>query len=145
MLYDPLRFLSLERKTGQVLAGTAVIDVVPSLDRHGQQLPGKFDAFLGDQQVATATLTPFCCTARVLMRRGFSPGTILVMRHRGSGTESLRAPIKVAAGLTVREDRCGPRFSSWKALCLRAVGAPIAPQAMTAINHHRPTSNSMED
>jgi hypothetical protein len=34
--------------------------------------------------------------------------------------------------------------SAWKA-SLRAVRAPIAPQAMTAINHHRPTSNSMED
>jgi hypothetical protein len=135
----------LERKTGQAPAGTAVVEVAPSLDRHGQRLSSKFDAFLGEQRIAMATETPFCCSARALVKRGHAADTILIMRHRGFGTESLKALINVAARLTVREDRCGPRFSSWKALCLRAVGAPIAQQATTDVHHHRPTFNSMED
>jgi hypothetical protein len=108
--------------------GTATIEVTPSFDRHGRRLPDKFDAFLNNELVARATRTPFCCAARALINRRWSPATILVMRHRGSPTESLGAPISVAARLTVREDRCGPRFDAWKAMPLRAVDAPIAPK-----------------
>jgi hypothetical protein len=90
-------------------------------------------------------MTPFCCSARALMKRGFPADTILIMRHRGSDTESLRAPINIAARLTVREDRCGPRFSARKPMRLRAVGAPIAPPVTTAIPHQGPTFKSMED
>jgi hypothetical protein len=109
------------------LFGTIIIDVAPSLDSRGQRLPGKFNAFRSDEQIARATTTPFCCSARALIKRGVPPKTILVMRHRGSTTESLRAPINVAARLTVREDRCGPRFDVWKAVPLRAADVPIAP------------------
>jgi hypothetical protein len=61
------------------------------------------------------------------------------------GADERGTPIEIATGLTVREDRCGPRFSSWRTLCFRAVGAPIAEQTTTAAHHHRPTFNSMED
>jgi hypothetical protein len=137
MLYDPLRFRGLERKTGQPPTGTAVIDVAPSLDRLGEQLPSKFDAFLGPR---TATTTPFCCLARALMKLGLAVETILIMQRRGSDIESLRAPINTAAYLTVREDRCDTRFSAWKAMGLGAAGAPIA-----LPYQHGPTFNSMED
>jgi hypothetical protein len=144
MLHDHLRDRGLECKTGDEPFGTVVIEVAPSFDHLGQRLPDKFDAFLSDERIANATTTPFCCAARALMRRGFAPDTILLMRHRGSGTVSLTAPIITAARLTVREDRCGPRFIRWKALCLRAVGAPIARPGTTAIHHHGSTFNSAE-
>jgi hypothetical protein len=54
MLHDPLRDRGLECKTGDEPFGTVVIEVAPALDRHGERLPSKFDAFLADQQVATA-------------------------------------------------------------------------------------------
>src|SRR5262249_6843783 len=127
MLHDPLRDRGLECKIGDELLGTVVIEIAPSFDHRGHRLPGKFDAFLSEEEIATATKTPFCCAARALIMRGWPPDTILVMRHRGSAIESLRAPIGVAARLTVREDRCGPRFDVWKAMPLRAVDAPVAP------------------
>jgi hypothetical protein len=137
MLHDPLRDSGLECKTGDEPLGTVVIEVAPSFDHRGLRLPDKFDAFLSDERIARATTTPFCCAARELIKRGLSPDTILSMQHRGSGTESLKATISIAARLTVREDRCGPRFSPWKALCLRAVGAPIAPTLRALIPHQR--------
>jgi hypothetical protein len=140
MLHDPLRDRGFECKTSD--EPTAIIDVVPSVDSRGQRLPDKFDAFLSDERIARAATAPFCCAARVLIERGWPPDTILVMRHRCSTTESFRTPINVAAQLTVREDRCGPRFDRWRPMPLRAVDAPIAQPGTAATPQGMPSKFS---
>jgi hypothetical protein len=34
--------------------------------------------------------TPFCTAARLLLERGYAPGTLVVMRHAGSSTNATR-------------------------------------------------------
>jgi hypothetical protein len=43
--------------------------------------------------------------ARTLLGQGYSPDTILTMRHEGSQTEALRAPIGTAAELVISGGR----------------------------------------
>ena len=60
--------------------------------------------------------TPFFDSARKLLEIGAEPTDLLVMRHQGSSTPSLRARIAVAAKLAVTDTRVGPP--------IRSVGGP---------------------
>ena len=51
---------------------------------------------------------PFCDAARELIRIGYSPESMLVMRREGSQVEALRGRIGPAAGLTVEDGRFVP-------------------------------------
>jgi hypothetical protein len=76
--------------------------------------PGTFLAKI-DGKLICKPRTPFCTVARVLIERGYPPGALLVMRHAGSDTDSLRATIAAAAKLAVRDDRQGrPRFVDYR-------------------------------
>jgi hypothetical protein len=57
--------------------------------------------------------------------------TWIVMRYWGSVTDALMANVGAAFKLTVRVDRCVPRFNTWKTMPMRAVEAPTA-RAKTA-------------
>jgi hypothetical protein len=104
-----------------------VIIVIPTFNRRGRPLAGRFDAFHDDQLIANASKTPFLDGARQLLKRGFAANTLVVMRHQGSPVDSLRARICDAARLTVAEgDRVGIHFQRWKAFPSSAVEAPIA-------------------
>ncbi|SRR6266567_8534353 len=79
----------------------------------------RFAARLDGRVLVASSRQPFLDAARVLLREGHDPRSVLVMRHRGSSTESLHACLGVAAGLTVEErDARPPRFARWKALHL---------------------------
>jgi hypothetical protein len=59
---------------------------------------------------------PFFDSARKLLEVGADPNDLLVMRHQGSGTASLRARIGAAAKLAVHETNAGPRHTPWRDL-----------------------------
>ncbi len=63
---------------------------------------GQFEARLGagGRLLVASSTTPFLDAARALLKLGYAPDTILTMRHDGSTTEALRAPIGKAARLT---------------------------------------------
>jgi hypothetical protein len=150
MLFDPLRQSVVERNTDSGdLGADIIITIRPALDRNGDRLAGRFDAFYEGRLIYKASRAPFCDSARALQRLGIAPETTIILRHAGSLTDSLRSTVGSAAELSVREDRCGPRFSAWKAMPLRAVEAPIARPARAAPPHPNPGDgpivNSRED
>lgn len=68
-----------------------------------------------DGEVVTTSRTPFLSAARVLLERGHSSDTILMMSHAGSDTVALRATLGAAAKLTVIEsETVGPRFGRYR-------------------------------
>lgn len=87
------------------------IVISPRADR-----PGLFEARLGDELLCVSS-TPFLSAARVLAGRGHGADTPLVMRHSGSGIDSLRSSVGTAAALTVVErDRKPIKFERWRPL-----------------------------
>jgi hypothetical protein len=71
---------------------------------------------------------PFLDAARVLMEKGYDPNALLVMKHLGSDTIALRAPLGKAARLTIEEGPHGPRFVGLRTDPKTRVAAPpIAP------------------
>jgi hypothetical protein len=87
---------------------------------------GHFAAYLGDVSLCPSTRAPLCDAARVLLGRGFDPATMLIMRHRDSGVDALRARLAVAARQTVEDRPSGgkpPRFVRHRPMPDRAEGA----------------------
>jgi hypothetical protein len=91
----------------------AIIIVVEPADRHD-----RWRAQLADDEVIVlASRQPFVDSARRLLERGHDPATVLLMRHKDSGVDSLRGQIGIAAGLTIceRDDgRTPPTFKRWR-------------------------------
>jgi hypothetical protein len=85
------------------------IVIAPAGDRTDADV---FTAHWGDRRLATSR-TPFFESARKLLELGADPGDVLIMRHRGSDTVSLRARVGVAAKLRVKETAAGPRYVPW--------------------------------
>jgi hypothetical protein len=76
------------------------------------KVTGKFEARLEDgRMIVRASRTPFCDAARRLLDEGVDPGTQLIMRHAGSETDALRSTVRVAAKLTV--DNQKTVFHKW--------------------------------
>jgi hypothetical protein len=91
--------------------------------------PGRFMGRLGDGRVVvTSSSTPFFAAARALLAAGVHPGCMLMMRHSTAISDSLRATISAAAGLTVDEHN-GTLFAPWKPFLRSAFSAAIAPKA----------------
>jgi hypothetical protein len=70
-----------------------------------------YDARIGDRLICTSR-QPLLAAARVLVGEGVDPSAVLEMKRPGSSHVALRAPVGVAARLTVDESR--PRFVPWK-------------------------------
>jgi len=75
---------------------------------------GRFDGWIeGFGQVVASSTQPFLDAARELIKRNVAPTTILMMRHKKTGTDSLRGPIDKAAKLEINKGRFaeyqGPR------------------------------------
>jgi hypothetical protein len=98
--------------------------------------PGYFTARLTDgRELVTSSRHPVLDAARVLLGEGCDPATILISRHAGTGTVSLRAPIGDAAKLTVAEGALDPpRFRLWKPFISRE-GSPRTRQNEQAAIH----------
>jgi hypothetical protein len=115
------------------LASPLVIVVSPT------KSAGHFQARLqqSNEVLVKNSRQPFLDAARVLVERGYDPSVLLVMKHLGSDTVSLRAPLGKAAKLTVEEGPHGPRFVPFRTGAKTRVAAPsIAPSLGTATHLH---------
>jgi hypothetical protein len=59
----------------------------------------RYDAYLGTRLLAAGTRQPLLDGARALLRLGFDPTTVVVLKHIGPDTECLRGRIGTVAGL----------------------------------------------
>ena len=99
------------------------ITITPAPRSHG-----RYQAHLdGDGRILCVSRTPFFDAARELIGDGHDPNLMLVLRHAGSDTGSLRAKLGSAAGLTVEETPYGPKLRRWNAISTPAVTSRIAP------------------
>jgi hypothetical protein len=85
---------------------------------------------------------PFLDAARVLMEKGADPNALLVMKHSGSDSVALRAPLAKAAKLTVEEGPHGPRFVAFRTGPKTRVAAPPIAPSPGAANTTPPAANS---
>jgi hypothetical protein len=98
----------------------SIIVILAPLDRRG-----RFSARLIDgRPLVSSSRLPFCDSARELIRLGYAPDLLLLMRHEGSSVVALRSMIGTAAKLTVEESAHGPIFRSAREGPQSAVAAP---------------------
>ncbi len=96
---------------------------------------GRYQARLdGDGRVLCVSRTPFFDAARKLVEVGYDPDTTLVLRHEGSGTDSLQARLGTAASLTVEETPFGPRLRRSESFSAGGDGATHRPKQIGAIS-----------
>ena len=74
---------------------------------------GRFDGWVDGKQIVFSSRTPFLTAARALLKQGVDPAAILVMRHRKTGTDSLRGQIGRVAKFVVKEGPVGPKFARY--------------------------------
>lgn len=75
--------------------------------------PGMFSARLENGELVCRSHSPFFDSARALLTRGYSPTTIVAMRHNGTKHDALRAMLSTAAALSAEHDG-HPRFRRWR-------------------------------
>jgi hypothetical protein len=81
---------------------------------------GRFEVHYGKgSEVLLVSRQPLLDTARVLIRVGCRPDAIIAMRRQTSISDDLRAPLGIAAKLTVDETRTV--FAKWKPFSQSAV------------------------
>jgi hypothetical protein len=104
-----------------MLAATTpiVLVVMPSLNVDGRKAYSTrgqlFDGKVEGRRIVKRSTIPFCDAARALLAEGINPDTVLVMRHEGKVHDALRSTVRVAAGLTVKDDSVGkPVFRKWE-------------------------------
>ena len=119
-------------------ARSLLITVTPS-----SRSPGQFEARLNDRQLCVSK-TPFFEAARVLMAEGVDPRTMLVMRHAGSQTDSLRASLAAASALTVEETIYGPKLRRWKPFSALDGSLRIAPTVPSGSWSHAKDSDALQ-
>jgi hypothetical protein len=89
---------------------------------------GSFAAYACGMQLCSSSRTPLCDAARALLLAGLDPVTVLIMRHRGSAVDALRARLGAAAQFTIGDDRFGrPKIRRWKPPSGDVAAPPIAP------------------
>ena len=94
---------------------------------------GRYQAYLGGQQeLLCVSRQPFLDSARKLLGFGHERRTLLVMQWTGSKGWALRAPLGVAAKLTV--DEHNGVFAKWKPYSRSAVPPGNANSARTVPN-----------
>ena len=87
---------------------------------------GRFEARLdGHDRVLCVSRTPFSDAARELLAQGYDPNGLLMLRHGGSDTDSLK------------ETGYGPQFQPWKPFSTLPVGARNAPDDPSKAPYHQ--------
>lgn len=81
----------------------------------------------GKRALTCTSRSPLLDGARGLLADGRDPAATLVMRHSGSATDAMTAPIGLAATLTVKETMNGPRLACWNTFPADPVAPGIAP------------------
>jgi hypothetical protein len=98
---------------------------------------GRFTASLTDGSLLIASSRqPFFDGARQLIKLGYDPATVLVMRSVGSDIDCLTATVGAAAKLTVEESAHGPVFRSHRMASPSAVERPRSMQSNQAATQH---------
>jgi hypothetical protein len=121
------------------LPSSALVIVVSST-----KLAGHFQAKLqqSKEDLVKNSRQPFLDAGRVLLEKGCDRNVLLVMKHEGSDTVALRAPLGKAAKLAVEAGPHGPRFVAFRTGPKTRVAAPpIAPSVGAAIS--LPETNSL--
>jgi hypothetical protein len=114
-----------------------VVTVSPSREADGRQACSSrgplWDVkFLG-RTLATRTPQPLLDGARALLAGGIDEYSRLVMRHEGQNHDALRSTVRVAAGLTVKDNRVGkPVFAPHQPYPASALGKPPVRQSELA-------------
>jgi hypothetical protein len=127
-------------RTTHPVADIAIL--VEPIDHHG-----RFRAYADGRMIVASSRQPLLDVARALMSQGHDPLTMLVLRHAGSGIDSLMATIGVAARLTVEERKDGtktPRFAPWKPWERAERSPKIAPRRQPVAGH-RPIRNARQE
>ena len=96
------------------------VELLIYLEARGQ---GRFDAFIANSPIVTASTQPICDAARVLHRLGYPDELRVVVSHRGANHDAIHGPLGVWRRLRVREGRGGPRFAKWEPFPSRPVRA----------------------
>lgn len=85
---------------------------------------GRVHARLGNRLLCT-TDTPLTSCARILLREGVPPSTVIEIAREGSDRWDMRSTIGRAAALTVIEnERVGPVFRPYRAFPSRVASRP---------------------
>jgi hypothetical protein len=87
--------------------------VMPCKPELHRKWAGVFEVKLGETIICRSR-QPFVDGARALLAMGYDPEMVLVMRHATTGTDALKAKLRVAAKLAV--DTSGPHLRRWKAM-----------------------------
>jgi hypothetical protein len=95
---------------------------------------GRFEACL-DGTIICRSRTPLLTSARVLLRQGYDPNSIISMRVDGSATTSMRMHLGAAANLTVEEGRGSPRFVRYRPPANKRGQEVRGYRPQTAISH----------
>jgi hypothetical protein len=104
-----------------------------------KEAPSRFGVFSSrlegaDRYLVPSSRSPFFDAARRLLDLGHAP-TVLVMRHEGSSTESLRTTIGDAARLSVTDSRHGtPVLRPFRKAQPGVVAAPPTRQTGEAVH-----------
>ena len=125
------------------LTGVASLKIIVTPAPRGA---GRFEARLdGHDRVLCVSRTPFFDAARKLLAQGYDPDDLLMLRHAGSDTDSLRAKLGTAASLTVKETGYGPELQPWKPFSTLPVRARNAPDDRAATALAPPTARPSVD
>jgi len=77
--------------------------------------------------IVASSRQPFLDAARVMLSEGHDPETMLIMRRPGCTTDDLRGKLRVAAKLTVKDNRVGrPTFVKHQADAESIAPAPYS-------------------
>jgi hypothetical protein len=96
---------------------------------------GYYAVCLNDRILTKQTLAPRLTAARILLKEGVDPSTLIQMKRKGDQTIAMRASIGIAAGLTVRETKTeGPMFVRYTPPSLKVVAQN---RAIAATRHAR--------
>jgi hypothetical protein len=110
------------------------ITAAPAFDPEGRRLPGRFDAAVDGEIIASARRQPLLDGAKALQAEGADPQPTIILKH--SEIECLRARLGTAAKLSVADRDRGRPFERWRPMPLSsAVEAQNAPERQNGLSH----------
>jgi hypothetical protein len=105
------------RRVRETFAASRLLEFCSRKERIGQT----------GELLVVSSPQPVLDSSRVLIEKGFDPGTLLEMKHAGSDVVALRCRLGKAARLSVEEGVNGPRFVPFRNAPKPCVDAPPIP------------------
>ena len=106
-----------------------VIVTTPSFEAHGKRRQGRFDVRLkdSDEIICEATQQPLLDEARIMLRRGVEPSTIICkVRSDAPMVVTMRTPIGVAAQYDVMGEKNDLRKSMFVPVTMPRTQFPLS-------------------